>query len=482
MVAVGRMYGIIESDGRPNYYGKGLSSLPAPNGWKVKGTEKLIDLALDYLAKDPEKRIRNLVSIGKTLAIAPNHKEIITNFETRLDEIPSTEVYLRKALTQIHPNYRKGFLMNLAVRASLWGIPKHVALSEELGINVPYTILIDPTEACNLRCVGCWAGKYQVNTLPYETLDRILKEAKELGIYFIVLSGGEPFAYKDLLRAAEEHSDMAFMVYTNGTLIDEEVADALVATGNLSPVISLEGWREDTDKRRGPGVYDKIMATMDLLRDRGVLFGYSITTTRHNATTLFSDEFIDHMMAKGALYAWSFHYVPVGRQPNMDLMITPEQRGWLVDRVATIRDEKSFPLIDFWNDGEMTGGCIAGGRLYFHITADGRVEPCAFAHFSMDNIKDKSLLEVLSSPLFKAYQKHQLDDNMLMPCPIIDRPEKLRQIIAESGANPSYPDAARLLDGELADALDAHCHAWRKVCQPIWEERKAKRQSEVCAG
>ncbi|NLN16974.1 MAG: radical SAM protein [Firmicutes bacterium] len=456
--------------------------MPGSNGWKVKGTERLFNLALDYLVKDPEKRIRSLLSIGKALAVAPNHKEVIANFETRLDAVPSTNDYLRRLLTQVHPNYRKGFLMNLIVKASLWGIPKQAAMTEELGVKVPYTILIDPTEACNLRCVGCWAGKYQVHTLPYETFDRILKEAQELGIHFIVLSGGEPFAYKNLLRAAEEHPDIAFMAYTNGTLIDEEIADRLVATGNLSPVISLEGWREETDARRGAGVYDKVMTTMDLLRERGVLFGCSITATRHNVATLFADEFIDHMIAKGAMYAWSFHYVPVGREPNMDLMITPEQRSWLVDRVAAIRDEKSFPLIDFWNDGEMTGGCIAGGRMYFHITADGQVEPCAFAHFSMENIKDKSLVEVLGSPLFKAYRKHQLDDNMLLPCPIIDRPEKLRQIVLESGAKPSYPDAAGLLDGELADALDHHSQAWRKVCGPIWARRKARKQSEVCAG
>ena len=456
--------------------------MPASNGWKVKGTEKLFNLALDYLVKDPEKRIRSLLSIGKALAVAPNHKETITYFETRLDEVPSTNEYLRRVLTELHPNYRKGFLMNLIVRAALWGIPKQGTMTEELGVKVPFTILIDPTEACNLRCAGCWAGKYEVSTLPYETFARILKEAKELGIHFIVLSGGEPFAYKDLLRAAEEHTDIAFMVYTTGTLIDEQVADNLLAPGNLSPVISLEGWREETDARRGPGVYDKIMATMDLLRERGVLFGYSITTTRYNLDALFSDEFVDHMIEKGALYAWSFHYVPVGREPNIDLMITPKQRSWLVDRVAAIRDEKSFPLIDFWNDGEMTGGCIAGGRMYFHITADGRVEPCAFAHFSMDNIKDKSLVEVLGSPLFKAYRKHQLDDNMLLPCPIIDRPEKLRQIVRESGARPSYPDAGGLLDGELADALDDHSQAWRKVCGPIWEGRRAERQSEVRAG
>ena len=143
--------------------------------------------------------------------------------------------------------------MNLIVRAALWGIPKQGTMTEELGVKVPFTILIDPTEACNLRCVGCWAGKYEVSTLPYETFARILKEAKELGIHFIVLSGGEPFAYKDLLRAAEEHPDIAFMVYTNGTLIDEQVADKLVATGNLSPVISLEGWREETDAAAGAG-------------------------------------------------------------------------------------------------------------------------------------------------------------------------------------------------------------------------------------
>ncbi|MDI3280208.1 MAG: radical SAM protein, partial [Bacillota bacterium] len=311
-----------------------------------------------------------------------------------------------------------------------------------------------------------------VHTLPYPVLKRVLDEARELGIHFIVLSGGEPFAYPHLIRMAQEYPDIAFMLYTNGTLIDEEMADQMQAVGNLSPAISLEGWRHTTDARRGPGVFDRVMQAMDLLKERGVIFGFSVTVTRHNAAEVFSDEFMDFMVEKGALYGWSFHYIPVGRDPDLDLLLEPEQRLWLAERVVQIRETKPLMVMDFWNDGELTQGCIAGGRRYFHITADGGVEPCAFVHFRVDNIKEKSLREVLGSPFFRSYQKHQpTSGNLLMPCPLIDRPAVLRHVIKETGAQPSHEGADNILQKEMADFLDARAAKWARVSAPLWRRR-----------
>lgn len=125
---------------------------------------------------------------------------------------------------------------------------------------------------------------------------------------------------------------MVFMIYTNGTRIDDEVADRLKALGNVSPTISLEGWEEETDARRGKGTFQKVIAVMNRLKQRGVFFGTSLTITRNNVDKLMSDEFLDFLIDQGVKYVWSFHYVPIGRQPDTDLMILPEQRAYLSER------------------------------------------------------------------------------------------------------------------------------------------------------
>ncbi len=226
-----------------------------------------------------------------------------------------------------------------------------------------------------------------------------------MGIYFIVLSGGEPTVYPYLFDIFEKHDDVGFMMYTNGTLIDDEFADKLLKIGNVTPAISLEGFKEKTDQRRGKGVFDKVMSAMDKLKKRGIVFKTSVTATNNNVDELFSDEFIDLMIEKGAIYMWSFHYIPIGRNPNLDLMLNPEQRYKLAKRVNELRNSKPLFVMDFWNDGTYSQSCIAAGKRYFHINAKGKAEPCAFVHFAVDNVKDKLLRKILQNPLFKSYKK-----------------------------------------------------------------------------
>lgn len=445
--------------------------------------EKLVKTAIGYLSRDPQRNISKMIKVAKRLALLSEHAETISRFEASLGENAVLRRYVQRILSEVHPKYRNGFLIDLAVHASLLGIPRQQKATAALGVNVPYTILIDPTEACNLHCRGCWAGRYEIHSLPYDLLNRVLEEAKSLGIHFIVLSGGEPTLYPHFFRMAEEHPDIAFMFYTNGTRIDDQMADRMVEVGNLSPAISLEGWREQTDARRGEGVYDRIMHAMDLLKERGIPFGYSVTVTKDNAEQVFSDEFVDFMIDKGAFYGWSFHYIPVGRDPDLDLLISPEQRLWLAERVVQIRETKPIQVFDFWNDGELTQGCIAGGRRYFHITADGGIEPCAFAHFRALNIRDCSLVEALGSELFRAYQKYQpTNGNLLLPCPIIDRPKILRRIVEESGAGPSYDGADHILKGEAAAFLERRAAEWSRVSQPLWNKRQQKKQKAPSLG
>lgn len=308
---------------------------------KKAATDLALDQTLKYLSRDPEQNLPRILDFAERIAPDEGQKKNIRALRTRM---LGDEKIMAQIKRLVHnPRMLKNFLSIWVVNAMLLGGPRRNVLMKELGIHIPSLILVDPTSACNLRCTGCWAGEYKkTDRLEPELLDRIFNEAKELGIYWVALSGGEPFAYPELLDVVARHPDMGFMAYTNGTLIDDQVADRLAKVANLSPAFSLEGWREETDARRGEGVFDQVMAAMDRLRERSVYFGTSITVTRNNIDTLFSDEFMDFLVDKGATYAWSFHYVPIGRGPDLDMMITPEQRAWLVKRVAEIPDDEAY--------------------------------------------------------------------------------------------------------------------------------------------
>ncbi|MHB1128238.1 MAG: radical SAM protein [Bacillota bacterium] len=435
--------------------------------------EFALDQAFKYLSKDPQKNLLRILDFTEKLAKEEVHKESIRNLRERCH----TDVYILKQVQRLgtNPKSLKKFVSNWAVNAILLGNPRRKAMGEELGVHIPTAVLIDPTSGCNLRCKGCWAGEYnRSDRLEPELLDRVITEAKQMGIYWVLFSGGEPFLYPHLLDIVANHPDVGFLSFTNGTLIDDKVADRLAELGNLSPAVSIEGFEKETDSRRGQGVFRKVSETMESLRDRGVLFGASITVTRQSIGTLFSDEFVDFLIDKGAIYVWSFHYIPIGRDPDLDMMLTADQRTWLISRVKEVRGNKPIFVADFWNDGYATQGCIAGGKVYFHINAAGDVEPCAFAHFAVDNIKEKSLKEALKSPIFASYQKRQpFYDNHLAPCPIIDQPSSLRDIVRESGAHPTHLGAEDVLMGQTAAFLDQHSAKWRAQADRIIAENNA---------
>jgi MoaA/NifB/PqqE/SkfB family radical SAM enzyme len=337
---------------------------------------------------------------------------------------------------------------------------------------------MDPTSACNLNCIGCWAADYsKKDSLSLQLLDRIITEGKSIGTYIYIYSGGEPLMRrKDIIKLCEKHPDCYFISFTNGTLIDDAFAKEIARVGNFAPAISIEGSEETTDFRRGKGTYQKVIHAMDLLRENGVFFGYSATYTRKNTDVIASDEFVKLMIEKGCRFGWYFTYMPIGSDARADLIVTPEQRAFMYSRIREVRNSMPLFLLDFWNDGEFVNGCIAGGRMYMHINARGDVEPCAFIHYSNVNIKNTSLLEALRQPLFQQYRANQpFNKNLLRPCPCLDNPEKLRQMV-----NNSQAISTQFNDPESVEELTAKCEAHACGWAPVAEElMKNKGKKEV---
>lgn len=261
----------------------------------------------------------------------------------------------------------------------------------------------------------------------------------------------------------------------NGTLIDDAFADEMLRVKNLVPAISIEGFEEATDFRRGEGTYRKVIEAMTRLKERKLLFGIFCCYTSKNVEVIGSEEYFDSMIDMGAKFAWLFTYMPIGAAAVPELIATAEQRKFMYEQIHKLRKTKPLFTMDFWNDGDAVGGCIAGGRGYCHINANGDMEPCAFIHYSDSNIKEKTLLGCYQSPLFMAYRRSQpFNDNMLRPCPVLDNPGRLTQIVEESGA--------RSTDLESPERACDYCNRcvpaaekWAPVADELWNSLPKKK-------
>ncbi len=388
--------------------------------------------------------------------------------------------YIGKIIDETDPNYAKMMLLNLGYESFLNGTKTIRKNREIYHCNIPWLILFDPTSACNMHCVGCWSGTYgHKNNLSFEDMDKIVTEGKALGAHLYMMTGGEPMVRKkDILRLCEKHNDCFFAAYTNSTLIDEELCKEVVRLGNLSFFLSIEGTPETNDARRGSGHYDAVMKAMDLLKKYGIVFGTSICYTSANIDAVSSEEFLRFISSKGARYGFYFHYMPVGNNAVPELMPTPEQRKKMIERIRYFRspecDIEFYPM-DFQNDGEFVGGCIAGGRNYFHINSSGDAEPCVFIHFSNTNIHENSILEMLQSPLFMAYHEGQpFNRNHLRPCPMLENPELLKEMVDVTGAHQTNEESPEEVDHLIAKAKP-YAEAWAPVAEEIWAEQKHRK-------
>ncbi|MFO7900175.1 MAG: radical SAM/SPASM domain-containing protein [Planctomycetota bacterium] len=341
----------------------------------------------------------------------------------------------------------------------------------------PTTVVIEPTDRCNLNCPGCYAKSTRDGAdVPYDRLVEIVEQVIDMGVTLITVSGGEPFLReredRALTRLARRFDDRGFLVYTNGTLIDADVAKQLADVGNVFPAISVEGSEHQTDARRGKGMYARSRRARGHLADAGVMTGFSATVTRQNADAITDDAFIDLRIEEGDLFGWFFLLQPIGRSPRLDLMPTAEQRAGLRSAIDRWREQhRPIFLGDFWNDGHLVGGCIAGGRSYFHIYANGDVSPCVFSPVACGNVFDiiegrsdyESLADFVSRhPAFVAFRREQARiTDRARPCLLIDHPDAFRRVCRSGPWRPAKNMPDGYLDGAIARHMDRCAADWK---------------------
>lgn len=398
----------------------------------------------------------------------------------------------------VSKEYVQTFVNNM-VKPPLYGegIKEAInAYKNKYGAEPPGFPLVSPTQKCNLKCTGCYAASNPgtLSSLPYHVVERLIREMHDIcGSRFAVVSGGEPFMWqddgKDIISLAEEFRDTFFMVYTNGTLMSDDRLKRLKETANMSPAISVEGYDEQTDKRRGKGVYNRIQHSIERLKKYGIPFGASVTATKENIDVLMEDDFYEYWFEElGATYMWIFHIMPIGRaKDTMDLMLSPDQRLKFTLKWEHILFEKGYFVADFWDAGPASRGCIAYGRPggYFYVDWNGNVMPCVFVPFYKDNIydlykHDKTIIDALMSDLFVRGRNWQNEygymtdppGNFFAPCSIRDNHRTFREKILTPDAKPEDENARLALeDPEYYKKMEEFGTELNKKITPLWEER-----------
>ena len=436
--------------------------------------DKTISSILKYIDKEPQKNLLKILGIvEKTFKMYP--KENYAKMRNAvLDDSNAHTILAKNILKDVDHNLIKSLLLSLGVHAGFYGTKIVRANREKYKCNIPWIILFDPTSACNFKCKGCWSAEYGHSfQLSLDEMRSIVSQGKEMGTHFYMLTGGEPLIRKnDIVTLASENKECTFLIYTNATLIDQKFCDDIKKCGNITLALSIEGSKESNDFRRGDGAYETTIKAMDLLKQNKILFGISVCYTNKNVESVTSDEFLDDMIEKGVKYALYFNYMPVGSDGQKELIPSPMQRKYMYMWLKRIRNGKTGKpifVMDFQDDGEFVGGCIAGGRNYFHINSKGDIEPCVFVHYSDSNIRETTLLESLQRPLFQAYRKGQpFNDNHLMPCPMLENPDILRRIIKETGAKSTDHLINEDVD-ELCDKCVDFSKQWAPVAEELWK-------------
>ena len=316
------------------------------------------------------------------------------------------------------------------------------AEAEKAGEHVPPFLIASITSSCNLHCAGCYSrcSHATVDTAPVRQLTSdewlaIFREADEIGISYILLAGGEPMLRRDIIEAAGKMQNIIFPIFTNGTYMDDAYFQLFDKCRNLIPVMSIEGGKEATDTRRGKGVYEKLIANMDALHEKSLLFGVSITVTTQNVNEVVSAEFLDTLAARGCKLVVYVEFVPVTEE-SQELAPGEAERTVLKESIDKLRqDYDEVVFVSFPGDEKSSGGCIAAGRGFFHINSHGGAEPCPFSPYSDINVHDTSLREALKSKLFTALR----DDDMLVDdhaggCVLYEKRKQVEELLAVNKA------------------------------------------------
>lgn len=341
---------------------------------------------VEVLKEDPENGVEKLYEMSQTFVTDPQVKGIVGQIKGYYDTHPSIKRYIKNMIYNTNKTCLNYFLQNVAVKELWEGLPKREQLSAQYRIHIPHAIVIDLGMNDSLSSQGC-SPQFDPNlAMPLSEVNRLVLEAKELGIHQILITGGDPFLNDSLLKMYEKHNDVEFMVLTNGSLLNDQRCLTLSKLGNVFPLILLEGNKEQVSEAILGSAYEEIMAGLERLKSYGILFGAITPVKRSTLKLISSDDFILPLIRKGSrLNA----YVITHDEP-----LQPQEYEELEARVSFIRQTR--PYVTFLLRSSQPFVCRRlVGPFYFDYELNGQKQQIHLPQVNVQNSQNKQLLQVL---------------------------------------------------------------------------------------
>jgi len=341
----------------------------------------------------------------------------------------------------------------------------------------PPFLFLALTDACNLHCRGCWIESHgKPRALSPDDVDAVIGAARRQGSRFFTLLGGEPMLYPQWWEIPRRHADCYFQIITNGSFLSDENVERVRAAGNVTVLVSIDGFEAQNDARRGEGVFRAAIEGLDRLRQRKILTGVATTVTGENLDEVLSDAYVEQFVARGAIYLWYYVYRPVGAEPSPRFCVAREQMIELRKRLLRLRRRHPILLIDTYWDAQGRAICPAALGLGFHIGPSGSIEPCPPLSFASETIRDRGgdLFQAINESRFlRGFQEFVCQRTR--GCVILERPQELVEYLRQSSA-ADYSGRDALAELAAASPRTSHHLPGEEIPEDFWLYRFLKRQ------
>jgi len=341
----------------------------------------------------------------------------------------------------------------------------------------PAFIMISITNQCNLNCQGCWVSIDNTSKgMEEEILNNIILSSKKKGSYFFGILGGEPIMYPKLIEVLESHPDCYFQLFTNGTLLSDEIASKLRKMGNVSPLISVEGLEDVSDTRRGANsVYKRTMSGIEAAVNNKLITGVATSICKSNFDDLVSEEFVNQCVKKGVHYLWYYIYRPVGPNPTNELSLSEEEILTLRKFIVEIRQKVPIIIIDTYWDHKGNALCPGAVGISHHISPFGDVEFCPPIQFATENIGNgiNFAEKIENSGLLRSLRTEI--PKITNGCILLDKPEELNRLVNDSKAYDSSKRNTAIKELNEMTKRAGHHIPGKEIPEKSWVYRFAKK-------
>ncbi|EGC92802.1 radical SAM domain protein [Turicibacter sp. HGF1] len=360
------------------------------NNMNLLPTNFIVANIVEVLKEDPENGVDKLYEMSQNFITDPQIQQTVKEIKSYYDSHPSIKRYIKNMVYNTHKNVLNHFLQNIVVKEAWEGINKREQASQKYQVQIPYALMLDIGMDCQLNCKDCYYPHDHSFSMPLSEIDRLVFEAKEIGIHLIILSGGDPVLNDGLLKLYEKYSDVEFIVFTNGTSMNTERCQRLVNLGNVLPMIVLEGEANEMKEQVNPGLYHQIFETFDLLKSQGLLFGVVTPLKATNLEKVVSDRFILPLIKHGSrlqLYV-STH------QPKSGGELTPKMNQWLERQLNDMRRMRPYMAVHLQSYSPFIGRCVIG-PLAYNIMLESMNQVVEIPQFNTKMINGARLVQVL---------------------------------------------------------------------------------------